>query len=735
MAHIQNVRSPPSLPHNSNMPPSSFFHFPENMSSKINSTVSTSSIIVKQLEKKNLPGKKMAFPSDLNSFRRQIQLYFDLKQPVTSLFTEDGEEIFDVFQIMPSTTIFASTRNGAVQEPSSRAQRAGGLSLNESFGSAKSYESDDDVNNYRDEFGDENDNINQNENANENENINDESGEQSPQKISKSNSQISNKGTGAKKSPGKKRKTIRKTIRKVRGGANRSGNNDDLKTSQRPRGRLISPNDKNNSDDDLLKSDDENDEKDHEEQENENMVDEENENFQNDEDEDLNATPPEDEELRSIVEGLLGPQFCGENFQNIVNNALAGMDTKTQNAFKNAAIEENKQQRFAFQNLLSSLPSYTTIIDRANLTLCGDMIKRANDIINRHRTITTGCVAYNLKSIIAGPRHSGKSTLLAFVAEQFLTELTIAQIWKRNFIFIFDAKKLAVSFSSYIEFYNAFVDLIFNLVRFQRPGFVPYVESVCNYFKGILQSQEPPKLPKRFETNEDFRSAARALKQIGLELYKCTQDPAAFMAWHTNVLLMPSLVASAFGFSQIHYIIDNAEYLDAEFAPSYPFVDTSDTIDIVEYFKYTISNASFAITCENLDEFIEVFGPREDSVDLIHSAEFDDVFGFQGEVYGQDKAFMVKFEGDPRSFKFTVADCGGCPAFLSFWEEMCREVDDNNNDWNVPSSEYNEQQMSVKSYLEHILKHAFVVSDEADESEKVVQQPILEIKPTTALTK
>ena len=68
-----------------------------------------------------------------------------------------------------------------------------------------------------------------------------------------------------------------------------------------------------------------------------------NENFQNDEDEDLNATPPEDEELRSIVEGLLGPQFCGENFQNIVNNALAGMDTKTQNAFKNAAIEENKQ--------------------------------------------------------------------------------------------------------------------------------------------------------------------------------------------------------------------------------------------------------------------------------------------------------------------------------------------------------------------------------------------------------
>ena len=47
-----------------------------------------------------------------------------------------------------------------------------------------------------------------------------------------------------------------------------------------------------------------------------------------------------------------------------------------------------------------------------------------------------------------------------------------------------------------------------------------------------------------------------------------------------------SNIASAFGFSQIHYVIDNAEYLDAEFTPSHPFVGSSDPIDIVEYFKY-----------------------------------------------------------------------------------------------------------------------------------------------------
>ena len=131
-----------------------------------------------------------------------------------------------------------------------------------------------------------------------------------------------------------------------------------------------------------------------------------------------------------------------------------------------------------------------------------------------------------------------------------------------------------------------------------------------------------------------------------------------------------------------------------------------------------------------MDEFLNVFGPREDSVDLIRDADFVDVFGFENEqVYGKDTAFMAKFEDDPRTFKFTVEDCGGCPAFLSLWEEMCRESETNENDWNIEITKFNEHQISVKNYLEYILKYAFVVEDDTDEAQKIVQKPIIEIKP------
>ena len=79
------------------------------MSSRQNSTLSTSSIIVKMLEKRNLAGKKMSLPNDLKAFRRQIELLFGLKQAVQALYTENGDLITDINQIFPSTTIIAST--------------------------------------------------------------------------------------------------------------------------------------------------------------------------------------------------------------------------------------------------------------------------------------------------------------------------------------------------------------------------------------------------------------------------------------------------------------------------------------------------------------------------------------------------------------------------------------------------------------------------------------------------
>jgi hypothetical protein len=214
-------------------------------------------------------------------------------------------------------------------------------------------------------------------------------------------------------------------------------------------------------------------------------------------------------------------------------------------------------------------------------------------------------------------------------------------------------------------------------------------------------------------------------------LQQCFDDPAGFEAWHTNVLLLPSLISSAFGFTQVHYVIDNLEYLGGQLQPEHPFVESAQPIDVGEYFKYALSSASWIAACEQTEECLQFAASDEASLDIIRSCRLETTFGLRGPVNGHDKAFMVRFSGDPRLFRFTVDDCGGCPAFLSFWEEVCREVDETTDPWTVDVSNYTEQQTSVKECLSHLLKCAFVAGE--DETANVVQNEIVEIRPVTTV--
>jgi hypothetical protein len=177
------------------------------------------------------------------------------------------------------------------------------------------------------------------------------------------------------------------------------------------------------------------------------------------------------------------------------------------------------------------------------------------------------------------------------------------------------------------------------------------------------------------------------------------------------------------------------EYLDAELHPEHPFVDSNDNLDIGEYFKYALSTASYILACEDVNQCLNFLRSRDGGLDLLGNTTLETTLNMEGTVYGEAKAFMLRFEGDPRPFKFTVDDCGGCPAFLSFWEEICREVDDTQDPWNVPLSKYTDQQSSVRECLEHLLKSVFVIEKNSDEAARLVRNEILEIRPIVDVAK
>jgi hypothetical protein len=172
-------------------------------------------------------------------------------------------------------------------------------------------------------------------------------------------------------------------------------------------------------------------------------------------------------------------------------------------------------------------------------------------------------------------------------------------------------------------------------------------------------------------------------------------------------------------------------FLRPELQPEHPFIESGQPIDFGDYFKYALSSASWMAACEQTEECLRFAASDEASLDIIRSCQLATTFGLRGAVNCQDKAFVVRFGGDPRLFRFTVDDCGGCPAFLSFWEEVCREVNETTDPWNVDVAHYTEQQTSVKECLSHLLKCAFVAGE--DETANVVQNEIVEIRSVTTV--
>ncbi|KAH0790260.1 hypothetical protein GPJ56_005833 [Histomonas meleagridis] len=425
------------------------------------------------------------------------------------------------------------------------------------------------------------------------------------------------------------------------------------------------------------------------------------------------------QELNSLLNSILGAKFL-TNDSSFIESTLR--NSKTISFYKKAKLEEKHQHQFTFQNLLSHFPK----INKDKLTLYPELMTRVQSIVSKRRIITPGCVSYHFKDVIVGPRNSGKSTYLSLITEQFLQELIAVNTLNQNFIFIFDSKKLSISFSNFTDFYLNYVHLILDFLHVQRPGIQQYLDGIINYFTSLIQNETLPILPKQLLTDEDFKVSAKLLARIGEQIFQCYNDPTSFEPFVTNVILLPTLISSAFGFLSVHYIIDNFEYLNFKISSFEPFVECNETINLLDFFEYAISDCSYLITYENTNYFFDLFNMKKE---LLRDVEFIDVFGLNGEFYGKDKSFVIKFESDPMLYKFDVKDCNGCAAFLAFWEEVCEEIDENNCNWKVNVEKFNEQQLKVKELLEFILKNVF--DDVGNEMSKVVRRPIVEIHPIT----
>jgi hypothetical protein len=273
-------------------------------------------------------------------------------------------------------------------------------------------------------------------------------------------------------------------------------------------------------------------------------------------------------------------------------------------------------------------------------------------------------VDHRLRLAIVGPRHSGKSVLLAELANQLAGEMTFSGEWKSTFIFVLDIRELVPHLNHYSRLLEIMVDNVLDAVAGQRPTLLESLQALKRKLTAPTKggAVDPPA-----STRTPFDPIAKHLSDLW-------RDDDAFFTFFSSVFQLPLQVAKAAGFENTVLIVDNVDYADRELAPLPPFRVQDTCLFMAELVKYALDGVNFIIACEDTDRFLQLMSPiDEEGIDLVaglHFASTLDVNNPDEEENRLDR-FAVDVDGDDLPLVLHIALCGGVVHFLRKWKALC----------------------------------------------------------------
>ena len=366
----------------------------------------------------------------------------------------------------------------------------------------------------------------------------------------------------------------------------------------------------------------------------------------------------------------------------------------------------NSQKKF-YQDTIRLLPGSQLLERRSRLTMLDEIEERVSEYIDQHRVMNSSLMCYQFNTVVCGPPQSGKSLLLSLLTEQIIAEAVASNAQRSNFFFVFDAAQLTLYTSNISLFLPKYIEMVFQSLALQRPGTKKYSRLLSNYLGTVVFSKEDsiPPPPMQFVKDENFRFSSEFLYQFAARLHQCVLYQSEFEDWGTTVMMIPVYIAEAFGFKKVHFIIDNLEFMNTT------VIAQDSVIELLECIKEVLVKHSYIVTGQNIDEIFALFG-NLGAADLLQNSDYLTTIGFNGTFYGDNREFIVSFEGEPRNHRITPKHCCGCPAYLAMWEEVIYA--------------YEENKEGAVDKMEFLLHHIFKDSP-------ILSKPIKDIKPVSVV--
>lgn len=267
-----------------------------------------------------------------------------------------------------------------------------------------------------------------------------------------------------------------------------------------------------------------------------------------------------------------------------------------------------------------------------------------------------GMKAEDCKFVITGPSQSGKSTLLSIAVSLFYQKLQLANETANYLIVPINWLMHDVYIADFQKLYGLIVATTLNSLRYSHMQYIPILNSLHQWFMALVNIPAMAPIPPSVLHFTGFPVAL--VQGIGRNIHKAWNSKGGLEAFLTEVSLLPSKLAHAFGFKAAVLVFDHFEATGFVFEPNDHFSEAEKPVDLAVLFSKACEMGPYFVASQDDADFGKVFKAEDVKKQLTTERIITDAG--ERELVIPQPAFHMNMEM-----------CKGCPGYCALFIRLC----------------------------------------------------------------
>ena len=294
--------------------------------------------------------------------------------------------------------------------------------------------------------------------------------------------------------------------------------------------------------------------------------------------------------------------------------------------------------------------------------------------------------------VITGPSQSGKSTLLSILTSVFYQKLQVSNEMDNYLFFPINWLIHQACIEDVQKLYFLIVTTTINMLRASHLELLPIISSLHQWLLSLVEMNALLPLPAPIIHFTGF--PCDIINQIGRKIHDhWTQKH--FKSFLADTINFPNLIANAFQYKSVVYIIDHFDAAGYIIRPVDHFENSEDEpVTLSDIIYESISNSPYFVASQNDSDFFQIFDISDSNRQI--STEY-----------------LIKGEGEKELFVqqsqivLNMSMCKGCPAYCARFIRLCEMAEEAAKESAV-KSQYSRLKSVVDMSRNEMIQHEFI---------------------------